>query len=99
MLSFLVGSLLRIERCKLQLHKSQSSWGYREPAGSLILALMALTSCDHELLPMHFSYQLATFQALALGERKIILWLCTLELVMGMELIMGMHSLNFSVYQ
>ncbi|WJX18001.1 hypothetical protein P8452_74275 [Trifolium repens] len=67
MLSFLVGSLLRIERCKLQLHKSQSSWGYREPAGSLILALMALTSCDHELLPMHFSYQLATFQALALG--------------------------------
>jgi hypothetical protein len=43
--------------------------------------------------------EIVSFSLTFAGERKIILWLCTLELVMGMELIMGMHSLNFSVYQ
>jgi hypothetical protein len=43
--------------------------------------------------------EIVSFSLTFAGERKIILWLCTLELVMGMELIMQMHSVNFSVYQ
>jgi hypothetical protein len=43
--------------------------------------------------------EIVSFSLTFAGERKIILWLCTLELIMGMELIMQMHSVNFSVYQ
>jgi hypothetical protein len=36
--------------------------------------------------------EIVSFSLTFAGESKIILWLCMLELVMGMELIMEMHS-------